>query len=238
MSLTAVYQQELRKTRTAVSNQVALHWNNLSSFRDKDLELFINRVVPIVETGQQRAVSLTDAYLSRMLGVQPLGLDLSKLTGASVRNGVSPSVVYARPFQTVWSSIATIGFTLAVQKGLSRLTSTAEMDVAMSARDTLVAYAKQNDSIIGYMRVADASCCDYCQMIDGARTGPDEPQPLHNGCGCSAEPIYGSDSISSDFTSFSAGSIFEDAEIHTHGELGPVITNKHYDFTGPNDLHN
>jgi|GEM_PF-3573995 len=237
MSLTAVYQQELKRTRQAVKAQVALHWNNLPAYRTENVEPFVSRVVPIVEAGQRRAISLTDAYLSHMLGTKPLGLDLSTLTGASVRNGVSPQDVYARPFTTVWTSIATIGFTAALAKGLDRLTSTAEMDVAMSARDSMTSYAQQSGNIIGFQRVADPGCCDYCQTIDGARTGPDEPQPLHNGCGCSAEPIYGSDASSTDFVSFSPGSLFDDVEIREHGELGPVITNRHDSFTGPNDLH-
>lgn len=237
MSLTAVYQQELKRTRQAVANQVRLHWNNLPDYRDDKVEPFVNAVVPIVEAGQRRAISMTDAYVSHMLGVKPLGLDLSQLTGSAVRNGVSPFEVYARPFTSVWTSIATIGFSAAVLKGMNRLTSTAEMDVALSARDASRAYAGQSDRIMGWTRVADPMCCDFCQMIDGAKVASEDASPLHNNCSCTLEPIEtGSDVNPSDFVSFEPGSVFDDVEIQEHGELGPVITNKHDNFTGPNDL--
>jgi len=237
MSLNAVYQNEIKKTRQAVANAVKLHWNNLPDYRDDSIEPFVSKVVPIVEAGQRRAISLTDAYISHVLGVKPLGLDLTQLTGANVRNGVDPATVYARPFATVWSSIETIGFAAAVIKGMNRLTSTAEMDVTLSARDARVAYAKADDNIVGWTRIADGNCCDFCQMLDGVKTGATEPQPLHNGCGCDAEPIYGAHVDTSDFVSFEPGSVFDDAEIQQHGELGPYITNKAYSFTGPKNLN-
>lgn len=238
MSLTAVYQQELKKTRLVVANQVRTHWNALPNYRDNQVDPFLNKVVPLVQAGQSRAVALTDAYLSKTLGSKPVGLDLAQLTGASVRNGVDPRVVYARPFTTLWTSIGTIGFSLAAIKALDRLMSTAEMDVTMAARDASQAYAGQSSRIVGWTRVADPDCCDFCQAIDGARVASEDASPLHNNCGCTLEPIE-ADSLESaaGFTSFAPGSEFGDVLIQAHGELGPVITYKGYNFTGPNDLH-
>ena len=214
-----------------------MHWNNLPDFRDERVEPFVSKVVPLVEAGQRRAISLTDAYISHMLGTRPLGLDLSTLTGAAVRRGVDPAIVYARPFTTVWTSIETIGFAAAVIKGMNRLTSTAEMDVALSARDANQAYAGDSTRIMGWTRVADPGCCDFCQMIDGAKVGSEDASPLHNNCSCTLEPIeVGSNVSPSDFVSFAPGSVFDDVEIQEHGELGPVITNKRDNFTGPNQL--
>jgi hypothetical protein len=39
-----------------------------------------------------------------------------------------------------------------------------------------------------------------------------------------------------DFGSFAPGEEFDQVQIEEHGELGPVITDKHYNFTGPDDL--
>jgi hypothetical protein len=168
-----------------------------------------------------------------------LGLNTDALTGAGARNGVTPEEVYKRAFTTVWTSIATIGFAAAVEKGLSRLKSTADMDVAMSARDTMVAFAQSEDRIVGYTRIADPACCDFCQMLDGVTTGPTEPQPLHNNCGCDAEPIFATSSAASDVSdnALAPGEVIDQVAIEQHGELGPVITNKRDSFTGPNDLN-
>jgi len=238
MSLTAVYQNELKKTRTYVADAVRMHWNALPDYRDNNVEPFVDRVVPLVIAGQRRAVTMTDAYMSHVLKTKPIGLDFESLMGSAVRNGVDPHEVYKRPFTTVWTSIATIGFEAAVVKGLSRLMSTADMDVALSARDASRAYGMSSDRVAGFRRVADPGCCDFCQSIDGAKVASESAAPLHNRCGCTVEPIeVGSPAASGGFVSFTAGSEFGDTLIEDHGELGPVITNKHNHFTGPNDLH-
>ena len=239
--LTRAYQAELKRTRQAVAAHVERSWKSLPDYRDAQVPVFLDKVLPVVKAGQDRAVALTNAYLSRKLGVQPIGLNVEALTGASARNGVDPAQVYARPFTTVWTSVAKIGFAAAVAKGLARAMSTADMDVAMASRNATLAYGQAEEKIVGWTRVADPSCCDYCQMLDGVETGPDEPQPLHNNCGCTADPIIrtsggGSEESSSGMDSFSAGEQFDQVEIQDHGEMGPMITDKSYNFTGPDDL--
>jgi len=174
--------------------------------------------------------------LSHKLGTKPLGLDVDSLVG-NVRNGVSSDVVYTRPFQTVWSSVKAIGFAAALAKATSRLTSTVDMDLMMSQRDATRAYGQANDRIVAWQRVADPSCCDFCQTIDGAKCYSEDASPLHNNCGCTLEPIdSSSDSNSNDFVSFTAGSVFGDVALREHGEMGLLITDKDYDFTGPEDF--
>lgn len=238
MSLTRVYQQELKKTRTAVESALRHHWQSLPDYRDDKIDGFVAKAVPIVEAGQRRAVALTDAYMSRILGTQPLGLNIDSLVGASVRNGVDPKDVYSRPFVTVWAAIATIGVQNAIDKGMNRLLSTGSMDVALSARDASVAYGQTSGRVGGFVRVADPGCCDFCQSIDGAKCYVDDPAPLHNNCSCTLEPIdsSSSDFSTSDFVSFSAGETFGNMQIEEHGELGPVITDKANSFTGPDEL--
>jgi len=236
MSLTAVYQAELKRTRDAVANALRLHWHALPDYRDAQVQNFTERVVPIVEAGQRRAVAMTDAYMSNVLGVRPVGLQATDLVGPGARRGIDPHVVYARPFTTVWTSIATIGFDAAVAKGLSRLMSTGDMDVALSARNASMAYAQQSDRVAGFMRVADPGCCDFCQSINGVKVASESAAPLHNRCGCTVEPIEVGSPAAYGFQTFSPGSVFGDSLIEEHGELGPVITNKHNQFTGESQL--
>lgn len=47
--------------------------------------------------------------------------------------------------------------------------------------------------IVGYVRVADGEACDFCEAVDGAFVSSADPMPLHNGCGCGAEPITADD---------------------------------------------
>lgn len=245
-TLTAAYQSELKRTRHAVADRVASNWKRLPDYRDDRVPGFLDATLPVVRAGQQRAVALTSAYLSRRMGVAPVGLDVESLVGANVRGGVDPVEVYTRPFVTARAAIFTLGIVAAGVKGLSRLTSTADMDVAMSGRDALLAFGRESDGeIIGWTRVADPGCCEFCQSIDGAHTGPDEPQPLHNRCGCSADPVTRSSFGGAGAGGFSGGLLAVGAVIglgaaaaviHEHGELGPVIGAAGDAFAGPDDI--
>lgn len=244
-ALTAAYQGELSRTRDAVAARVAANWSALPDYRDAQIPGFLDASLPIIQAGQERAAALTSAYLSRTLQVAAVGLDVAALL--DVRNGVDPAEVYRRPFVTTWAAIDSLGLDAAIAKGLSRLTSTVEMDVAMTARNSLLAFgnatADTESRIVGWTRVADPGCCDFCQMINGAHTGPTEPQPLHNRCGCTAEPITratahrGGRSIAD---VLKAGAVIGHGDaataIREHGELGPVITAANDSFAGPNDL--
>lgn len=244
--LTRRYQQELRRTRSTVADHLERQWRALPDHRDDRIDPFLNTVLPVVRAGQARAVALTSAYLSQKTKLSnPIGLDTDRLIGAAVRNGIDPADVYKRPFVTTWSSIEKIGYALAIEKGLSRLRSTAEMDIAMSARDALLSFGEAFNSaggsgsrIVGWVRVADPACCDFCQMLDGVRTGPSEPQPLHNNCGCTADPIEVDSSNASgiDSANLTPGDTVEQVRIEEHGEMGPLITDKADDFTSFADL--
>ena len=239
-ALTAAYQGELKRTRHAVAARVAANWRRLPDLRDERIPGFLEATLPVVKAGQQRAVALTSAYLAKKLGVPPVGLDVESLVGANVRGGVAPEVVYRRPFITARAAIFTIGIDAAFDKGESRLMSTADMDIAMSGRDANLAFAGQTDRIIGWIRVADAACCDFCTGIDGARTsGPDQPQPLHNRCGCTADPITRSSPSPGGpllALGVAIGEGIDAVMIHEHGELGPVIGAAGDNFAGPDDL--
>lgn len=240
--MTAAYQSHLKATRAAVGNAVVREWQRLGSYNEADVAPFLARVTPIVSAGQARAVALSSAYISRLSGSTPVGLDVPKLQ-AGLRNGVTSAVVFRRPFVRVWTSLQNDGdYEAAIQLGQNQAESDSLMDVALATMASYVAFAAMSSSgddsgseIVAWVRRADASCCDYCQMIDGAHTGPNEPQPLHNRCGCTADPIYRSSGFEP--SSFlSPGSTHDDVTIHEHGELGPVITRAGDNFTGPSEI--
>jgi hypothetical protein len=236
--LTRIYQGELARTRTAVSQGVARAWNSLPDYNRGNVDTFLHRALPIVKAGQTRAVGLTGAYLSRHLSVPPLGLNPKDLTGAAVRNGTDPSVVYTRPFIQMWASLAKNGdFQQALQTGLSRAEASAEMDIALSMTHAVLAYGQQSsEEIVGWRRVADGGACPFCSEIDGATTGPDEPMPLHDRCGCTVDPITRWTMTTEDAPTTDPGDVVGDTEIAMHGELGPLIVRKGDAFTTEADF--
>lgn len=235
-ALTQAYQSELKRVRAAVATNVTSAWHSLPNYYDEQIPAFLDRVVPVVQAGQTRAIALTSAYSSRRLGVTAVGIDTAGII-ANVRKGVPPEQVYGRPFITMRASIADLGVDGAIAKGASRLQSTADMDVAMASRDALLplteAFTAGGSGVVAWQRVADPGCCDFCLMLDGVHTGPNEPQPLHNRCGCTATPIT-NDNFS--FTSLISGAVVGSVVIQEHGELGPMIADKHDSFTSFADL--
>jgi len=217
-------------------------WRGLPAYDRGNMDQWLSEALPVVEAAQRRSAALTNAYLARSLERQPVGLDLSELIGAGVRNGTVPAEVYARPFVNVWTALGNeTPWKQAVEDGMARATGSAAMDVQLSMRATANAVQATDSSIYGYARVADATACEFCQTVNGAYVKRADAMPLHNHCGCGLEAL----------TDVHRGAVFlpdgtqareyaygpkSPVAVHEHGELGPVLTDPNDHFTGAGDL--
>lgn len=217
-----------QRLRTVVARAVALAWTGLPGYDEENVEQFLDRALPVVLAGQRQSAALTDAYLARSLERQPLGIDSAVVTGAAVRNGVTPAQVYRRPFIVVWAALgAGTDWEQAVSSGLARATSTAEMDVQMASRAAYGAAQVRDTRIKGYKRVADGNACKFCRSINGAFVKSANAMPLHNHCGCGLEPVL---------EDVPASRLPDGVAVHEHGELGAVLTDPSQAFTSLADL--
>lgn len=199
-------------------------WRGLPAYDRKDVDGWLERVVPTVLTAQRASASLVDAFIALSLERQPLGIDTEKLVGAAVRSGTSPEVVYSRPFVNVWSALGNgTAYEDAVASGLARAKSAAAMDTQLSMRAAAGAVQAADDGIFGYQRVADSGACEFCSMIDGAYVKFADASPLHPNCGCGLEPLTAPHPRAAKLPSGVA--------VHEHGELGPVLTSPDFNFT-------
>lgn len=111
-ALSGAYIAALARIRGRVAALLSELYVRPKSWRDADADRFVLRAVPIIEGAQRAVAALTADYLARMVAdqtgepYQPRGIDLEKVTGAAVRNGVDPDVVYRRPFHETWTSLA------------------------------------------------------------------------------------------------------------------------------------
>jgi len=238
--LTLAYQTELKRTRLMTGSRVQETWNRLGSYNEEDVPRFIAKVEPIVRAGQQRASATTSAYLSRKLNVPAVAVPLDDVV-ARVRNGAPFAEVYRRPFVEVWGDLHdNQSWSDAVQSGGKRAWSLSTMDILLSFTAAMMVFSAvrgAGERVVGYQRVSDPACCEYCAMLDGVVTGPDEPMPIHNNCGCTADPLLRETAAERDSPSAEPGDTVKDAAIEEHGEYGPVITVAGQHFTGPNDLN-
>lgn len=204
------------RLREIIARAVTRAWVSLPAYDRANLDEYLSAVIPTVLAGQRYAVNLTDAYVALELDRQPLGIDPTDLIGAGVRAGVDPETVYTRSFVTLWSALGRgTPFDDAVAQGLHRATSTASTDVQLSHRAAYGAIQVADPQIRGYKRQADASACTFCVTVSGAFVKSAGAMPLHNHCGCGLVPVIRDIGVTP---------TPESVAIHTHGELGPVLT--------------
>lgn len=250
-TLTVRYQEQLARTRAYVAATLGQAWDDLGAYYAADVDAFLELAVPVVEGAQLHAVTLTDAYLAARTGGDFRGITLDDLR---LRGGPTLEEVYRRPFVTTWTALSK-GKAVpdAIAAGRARAMSTGEMDVSLATRDAADAWIADDDRIVGWERVPDGGACDFCLLVSTQRYHKGDLMPLHNRCGCTVDPIMDTDTrgriLNRDrleelrakgVTVYGRGEPRRfgapAAAVHDHGELGPVITDAHNDFTSEHDL--
>lgn len=263
----AAARQHHRATRTVRDRIVALvaaSWTALGTYRDADIERFVAAVVPVVAGGQRQVAALTASYLSTVAAAtleQPpraVGVKPEHVTGAAVRNGTDPAQVYRRAGITVWTDLADgKAPDVAIRRGGQRATNAAVTDLQLARTHTARWILSDDPNAAGYRRTLTGSrSCGLCVVASTQRYRRGDLMPIHPGCSCGIEPIYGRDpgrvlepellaethaAIRDTFGVSDAGARdpidYRDLlQVRRHGELGPVLTVRDHSFTGPDDI--
>lgn len=223
-----------QRLQQIVATAVATAWQGLPHHDQQQVDEFLAAALPVAAAANRHSVALTEAFLAKSLGRQPVGVNADEII-AGIRNGTTPADVYFRSFVTTWAALGSgVPYLQAVKTGMDRARSAAATDVQLSFTHTLVAVGTANDRIVGFQRVPDATACDFCLAATGQVYHSGDLMPLHSGCGCGVEPIMQGDlgSIVPAPTDFPGPEGIQVA-VREHGELGPVLTNAADAFTGP-----
>jgi hypothetical protein len=205
------------RIRELVEESLIRTWNGLPGHNRENVDEWLSKVLPAVETSQRASAALTEAFLAQSLERQPLGIPQEELIGQAVRNGTPPATVYERPFITLWGGLGNgLDYQDAAKKALDRATSTAAMDVQLSMRATADAVQSNSEGIYGYRRAADAGACSFCKEVDGAYVKRASAFPLHSRCGCGLEILTEPHPLAAKLPSGVA--------VHDHGEMGALLT--------------
>jgi hypothetical protein len=148
------------------------------------------------------------------------------------------------------------------EKQLRRLETMANTDMQLAKTRTLyTAFNKSGDGspIKMYRRVPSGdNPCELCQIASDQVYFTDDLLPIHDNCGCDIEEETGEGLTEHDIAYHHLSAIEDDdtaddpqivdldaapdadkqVAVRDHGELGPVLTWAHQDFTGPQDLPN
>lgn len=262
--------EEFAQARRGLSEQlvdllVALFFG-LGSWRDRDAEGFVADAVPAVQGTQQALAELTAAYLAEQ-AAEALGIPIPTLVvpGREVfdlRRGVTPEQVYRRPFATVYNALAKgESLTTALERGRTRLAAVAEMDLqqtyARSSRAALRALPQGARPRFWRRELSGLESCALCVIASTQRYTVGDLNPIHPGCDCLVQPIYGRDPgqvIAPELLEQVHGAVQEltgraDRGAREpdyrhlvvqmqreHGELGVLLVRPGDRFTGPGDL--
>lgn len=173
-------------------------FRNLGSWRDDDIPRFLQIVGPQIDGLKLQAANLQVAYYQQVAqanGVEftPVEARPRDYTDEILRNGPNAREVYRRPFVETWTGLSA-GSLLrtAIEQGASRAAVLAETDVQLASRQSGLNQRGANSNIVGYRRVLTGSeNCALCAIAATQRYTRGELKPIHPGCDCGEEPIYG-----------------------------------------------
>lgn len=222
------YRRATLAVRAAILDYLARSWMGLGSWRDADVDRWVDSVVPVLSGGLMQTATLTDAHLANVIGAmtddapRPLGIRPDDVSVSTLR-GVSAADVYRRAGETVWSELSR-GADLAdaVTRGLDRATRMAATDLQLAKTHTARRVLSSDRRVVGYRRVTDGDPCKLCASASTALYRTSDLMPIHARCSCSVLPA-----LSGAVPSTSPP---DDVAIHQHGEVGPVLTDAAHAF--------
>lgn len=234
--LVRVQATRVAQVRRATVSTVQRSWLALDAYRDADIAAWVRTVSPVVQAGQIRTAALTDAYLAAYRAEvtgelsRPVGVPTEVATGA---RGVPTAEVYARMGPEVWSRLANgLSIDQAVQAGLARAVKVAATDLQLAKTHAADYVLRADDTVTSYRRVINGETCSLCISAADRTYYRGDLLPIHPGCDCSVQPVYGEPAPTVNPSTEPADDR-GDLEVNHHGELGPVLTVSGQHFEGP-----
>jgi hypothetical protein len=233
-------------------------FGSLGSYRDADAAEYVEHVLPVVLGAQQQIGALTDAYLASVVAdmfggaAAPVGVQLDEAL-----RGTPPAEVYARPFATVWTALGEgRNLTEAVGLGRNRLRSIADTDLQLARTHAARQAMRRSRAKFYRRRLSGSKNCALCVIASTQRYRVENLMPIHPGCHCKPVPIPGDrdpgqiideqlleeahDAIARDIGQSDRGGRAPDYRdviiTREHGEIGPLLAVRRYEFTGPKDV--
>lgn len=261
--LTNSYQQLSNKILKAAGTVARQSFVNLGSWRDPDIDRYLKAIEVPLAGAKRQAANLQLAYYresAKQAGQKFVApkLTTSDLVTSALRNGADTRTVYTRPFVELRTALSK-GRTVSesIEAGAVRAESLATTEIELARRSAGLFAREGNTNIFGYLRVLSGlENCALCSVASTQRYSRGDLLPIHPGCDCGEEPIYGnsdpeefiedqlldgtSEPLDSRFGAFDDGDepsdYTKDIIVREHGELGPVLTIRGQSFTGPSDI--
>ena len=260
--LSDAYQSVSGRLLNAAGNSASNLFKTLPDWRDENIQMFITQMERLMVASKREAAKLAVAYyreISKLEGqrfIAPV-ISAAELTTSALRNGADVEQVYTRPFVDMRTALANgKSVSEAINSGAFRAQDLARTEVQLARRGAGLFARGRNSNIVGYLRVLSGSeNCALCYVASTQRYRRGDLLPIHPGCDCGEMPIYGNmdpgqvideqlldsthEAIAQRFGVSDRGARAIDyrlIQVRDNGELGPVLTVRGQNFTGPEDL--
>lgn len=252
------YNNAVALVRKGVSQYVSTVWGSAGSWRDADVDRLVNLILPRVQAGQLTTARLTSAYVASLAKV----VDNRTLRAVPVvkdeillARGVDQSVVYRRPAVQMYTALSN-GSTLtdAVKQGLNRLSSIVATDMQLSVTHQERRSYKAGGYEYMVRTLTGRENCALCTIASTQRYRVQDLRPIHPGCDCGSRQVsskfqpphvldqktldsaYNLLDTAADDPNLRLKNLTELITVNEHSEIGPILSWRSQNFTGPTDL--
>ena len=247
-ALIKAHQSQTMQVRERLTDYAKTLWGGLGSWRDEDVQRFVDLMTPRVLAGRAKVAQLTDAYLAQLVGQNSALIDTTRLRGVPVQD------VYRRPAATMYDKLSNDqSLSQAIAASTARLAN-------LIATDMQMAMARQARASLGgngFRRVLNGpGDCALCVVASTQRYHAGDLLPIHPGCNCTVAPLGPGEGVDQVIDPDLLERVHAQVEAMTgevdrgarapdyrklmvvreHGEIGPVLTWKQHEFTSAADL--
>lgn len=259
-----VHAQLSREIRARLVEFATGTWGSMGSWRDEDVDVFVARLVPVVDGGKRTVAQLTDTYLRTVTGVQAeRDAVLTQEALDRLRYGTTPAEVYRRPATEMRTAISNgHTFDKALAMSATRLVSLVSTDLQLAKTHQARRTLSRAEGFDGYRRTLEGNVnCLKCVVASTQLYRIGDLLPIHPGCDCDVAVVRNAagvvgrngaivlepDLLEAAHTAVENAGLASDRAAREpdyrkliaerqHGELGPVLTLAEHQFTGPEDI--
>jgi hypothetical protein len=159
---------------------------------DTTFDRWLLAAVPVVQAQRSISARLAANYLATFkvleLGV---GARIAPVLEETVDpTALATSLLVTGPVSIKRAMMRSLAIDQAVDIAEASSSAAAMRHVLDGGRDTILSTGKADRDATGYERVTSGKACDYCSEREGIRFDDDVVFRPHDGCQCTAEPVY------------------------------------------------
>jgi hypothetical protein len=160
---------------------------------DGTFENWLGVVEPIIQANRLTSAGMAAAYLTTLRAQQlgPDGLFTPALAAPGDVEAIRVSMLVTGPVSIRTALGRTANLATAVDVAEARSSAAAMRHVLNAGRETIGETVQHDRRSRGYERVTSGKACEFCASLAGRVFAANADFPAHDGCSCSAEPVFG-----------------------------------------------